>query len=298
MALLRLHCFPSTTYISTEHLQHQLHVASLFPLHKPQNQFNINYLSLSWSPSQAHSFLIKPKKVSHFAVHFSATTQNSVVDSSLNVSTETTNTEQEEEYSKTRLLAQNVPWTATVEDIRSLFEKHGKVLDVELSMHNKTRNRGLAFVTMGSPAEAVAALNNLESYEFEGRTLKMNYAKAKKKPAPPVHPKPVPTFNLFIANLSYEARAKDLKEFFNSEGWEIVSAEVVFHDNPRRSSGYGFASFKTKKEAEAALSSLQGKTFMRRPLRIAPSRQFVKLQTKEALQSNDTSVELNSGAEQ
>lgn len=31
-------------------------------------------------------------------------------------------------------------------------------------MYNKTRNRGLAFVTMGSPEEALAAVNNLESY--------------------------------------------------------------------------------------------------------------------------------------
>jgi hypothetical protein len=31
-------------------------------------------------------------------------------------------------------------------------------------MYSKTRNRGLAFVTMGSPEEADAAHNNLESY--------------------------------------------------------------------------------------------------------------------------------------
>ncbi|KAK4860316.1 hypothetical protein QYF36_021181 [Acer negundo] len=92
-------------------------------------------------------------------------------------------------------------------------------------MHNKTRNRGLAFVTMGSPEEALTALNNLESY---GRTLKVNYAKPKKKnPPPPVWPKPI-TFNLFVANLSFEARAKDVKEFFISEGCNIVFAEVFF----------------------------------------------------------------------
>lgn len=35
---------------------------------------------------------------------------------------------------------------------------------LKLSMYNKTRNRGLAFVEMGSPEEALAALKNLESY--------------------------------------------------------------------------------------------------------------------------------------
>lgn len=38
------------------------------------------------------------------------------------------------------------------------------ILDEQLSMHNKTKNRGLAFITMGSPEEALAALNNLEAY--------------------------------------------------------------------------------------------------------------------------------------
>ncbi|KAF5746784.1 28 kDa ribonucleoprotein chloroplastic-like [Tripterygium wilfordii] len=73
-------------------------------------------------------------------------------------------------------------------------------------MYGETKNRGLAFVTMGSPEEAAAALSNLDSYEF-----------------------------------------------FKAEGRNVVSAEVIFHDNPRRSAGYGFVSFKTRKEAEEVL---------------------------------------------
>lgn len=34
----------------------------------------------------------------------------------------------------------------------------------KLSMHNKTRNRGLAFVTMETEEEALNALNNLNSF--------------------------------------------------------------------------------------------------------------------------------------
>lgn len=95
---------------------------------------------------------------------------------------------------------------------------------------------------------------------MEGRTIKVNYAKEKKKKlATPVQPKPSVTFNLFVANLSYETRAKDLKEFFSSGGSSVVSAEVIFHENPRRSLGYGFVSFKSKKEAEEAIAAFQGK---------------------------------------
>lgn len=96
--------------------------------------------------------------------------------------------------------------------------------------------------------------------EFEGRVLKLNYARPKKKKAPPpvVQRKPV-TFNLFVANLSYEATSKDLREFFDSGSSQVVSAEVVFHEDPRKSTGYGFVSFKSKKEANAALSEFQEK---------------------------------------
>ncbi|KAK8705524.1 hypothetical protein V6N13_049125 [Hibiscus sabdariffa] len=266
------------------------HQSSLFSLqHKPQTHFP-NVSSACFLPPLTSTLRFKATPFTSFVLHFSATTQ----DPALQVKEQ-----DQQEFSKTRLIAQNVPWNCTIEDIRSLFENYGTVVDVELSMHNKTRNRGLAFVSMASPEEALAALNNLESYEFEGRTLRLNYAKPKKKrAAPPEKPKPVPAFNLFVANLSYEVRAKHLKEFFGSEGANVVSAEVIFHDNPRKSSGYGFVSFKSKKEADAALSAFQGKMFMGRPIRVQRSRQFVKVQSDDSSQSDDKLAELNPNLEQ
>lgn len=167
--------------------------------------------------------------------------------------------------------------------------------------------------------------------EYEGRTLRLNYAKIKKeKPSPPpVKPKPV-TFNLFVANLPYDARAKDLKEFFDSGSGNVVSAQVIFNENPRRSSGYGFVAFKTKKDAEAAISDFQGKVisvlllphidivktnyhriikwedqhsygafsvevqiFMGRTLRVARSKQFAKLPSEDKSQSEVTSTDVS-----
>uniref|UniRef100_A0A6M2ER84 RRM domain-containing protein n=1 Tax=Populus davidiana TaxID=266767 RepID=A0A6M2ER84_9ROSI len=270
-------------------------------LHNQPNNFTFNTNTNNISLSHSLCFPIRNNnKFRHFLLHFSSTTQDHpVVDSSSldDVVTEYQSKaeEKEEELSKTRLLASNVPWNCTAEDIRALFQKFGTVVDVELSMYSKTRNRGLAFVTMGSPEEAVAALNNLESYEFEGRTLKMNYAKAKKKkPSPPPPPKPGPTFNLFVANLPFESKSKDLKEFFIAEGANVVSAEIIFHDNPRRPSGYGFVAFKTKKEADYAISTFSEKEFMGRQLRVARSRQFVKQRKEDASQSDGTSGELES----
>ncbi|XAR62126.1 hypothetical protein NMG60_11016755 [Bertholletia excelsa] len=207
--------------------------------------------------------------------------------------------EEEDEASRTRVLAQNVPWTSTADDLRPLFEKYGTVVNIELSMHNKTRNRGLAFVTMSSHEEALAALNNLDSYEFEGRALKLNWARPKRKKHPPFgQPMRAPVHNLFVGNLSYQARSKDLKEFFSSENVNAVSAEIIYLDNPRRSAGYGFVSFNTKEEADAALSAFQGKMFMGRPLRVGHSRRFLRPETKASIQSTTGSSEFSSSTEQ
>ncbi|GMH00185.1 hypothetical protein Nepgr_002024 [Nepenthes gracilis] len=272
MAQLRPVYFPSPTSSSANSLFNSIY---LFP----HASHSLPSLSLSSSKS---SFLSLRRHSHHLRPIFCSGSVLKAENPTLQSDTE--------QLSLTRLVAQNIPWTSTADEIRALFEKHGRVIDVELSMHNKTRNRGLAFVEMGSPGEAAEALNKLEAREFEGRILKLNYARPMKmKNPPPVQPKLPLAYNLFVANLSFEARAKDLREFFSTGGSEVVSAEVIFHDNPRRSSGYGFVSFATKKEAEAALSSYQGKEFMGRAIRVARSKRFVKEMNS---QPEDTSEEL------
>ncbi|XP_022159726.1 31 kDa ribonucleoprotein, chloroplastic [Momordica charantia] len=301
MALLRLPCSSSSSFIRSKQ-RHPIFLASLSCPQNPSHSIHGDiHLSLSTSLTHHPSISIRAKRTSKSIFQFVSASHDETV---ARVPSESEGPKiGADEFSRTRLLAQNVPWNSTPEDIRSLFEKYGTVLDVELSMYNKIRNRGLAFVTMGSPEEALTALNNLESYEYEGRTLRLNYAKIKKeKPyPPPVKPKPV-TFNLFVANLPYDARAKDLKEFFDSGSGNVVSAQVIFNENPRRSSGYGFVAFKTKKDAEAAISDFQGKIFMGRTLRVARSKQFAKLPSEDKSQSEvtstDVSVELANAAAQ
>lgn len=135
MTLLRLNYFASNSYLSAEQHHQQLHVSSpILSFSKPQNQLKNNNHFVSWSLSRAQIFPIKPKrKGGHFIFHVSATTQNPITDDPS--STETANTEEDEEFCDDRLLAQNVPWNSTAEDIRALFEKYGTVLDVEVCFY-------------------------------------------------------------------------------------------------------------------------------------------------------------------
>ncbi|XP_076902548.1 28 kDa ribonucleoprotein, chloroplastic-like [Bidens hawaiensis] len=284
MALLRFVCFPS---IFSNHNHHKPIIINPNPLPLQSN------LPLSIKPhNNKPNFLIFQTHSS--AIESAQTTDNNPTQQQSDQQQEP---EEEDEGSRTRLLAQNVPWTCTADDIRPLFQTYGTVVDIEISMYSKTRNRGLVFVSMGSHEEASAALANLQSYEFMGRTLNLTWAKPKKiKTSSPAQPKPAPVHNLFVANLSFRARSKDLLEFFNAENSNAVSAEIIFNQNPRGSLGYGFVSFNTKQEAEAALSAFQGKVFMGRAIRVSPSKRFLRQSTKKVLESKDESTKSETDA--
>ncbi|KAG8087344.1 hypothetical protein GUJ93_ZPchr0010g10519 [Zizania palustris] len=168
---------------------------------------------------------------------------------------------------KTRLIAQNIPWDCTADDVRALFGEHGSVVDVELSMYNSSKNRGLAFVTMGSEEEALSALNNLNATTLNDRTIKVDFARPRNKRSV-VPSAPMPKHNVFVGNLTWRVRSRHLRELFASTPG-VQSAEVVFHTtSPRRSAGYGFVSFASKEAAETAISTFNGTELMGRSINV------------------------------
>ncbi|KAF0906340.1 hypothetical protein E2562_009702 [Oryza meyeriana var. granulata] len=174
---------------------------------------------------------------------------------------------EEPEGPRMRLIAHNIPWDCTADDMRALFGKHGSVVDVELSMYNSSRNRGLAFVTMGSEEEALLALNNLNSTTLNDRTIKVDFARSRKK-RPVVPSAPMPKHSVFVGNLTWRVRSRHLRELFSSTPG-VQSVEVVFHTtSPRRSAGYGFVSFSSKEAAEAAISTFNGTKLMGRSINV------------------------------
>ena len=71
----------------------------------------------------------------------------------------------------------NLPLEATPEDVSELFGRHGEVTKVSLISDRETgRPRGFGFVEMDSAAVS-AAVDALDGYEFQGRTLRVNEAR-------------------------------------------------------------------------------------------------------------------------
>jgi len=76
-----------------------------------------------------------------------------------------------------RLYVGNLPFSATEDELRSLFEEHGTVMSVSLIMDRDTgRPRGFGFVDMADDA-GHAAIERLNDTDFGGRTLRVNEAR-------------------------------------------------------------------------------------------------------------------------
>jgi len=77
-----------------------------------------------------------------------------------------------------KLYVGNISFQTTEDDLRQAFSQYGTVTSAQVVTDRETgRSRGFAFVEMADGAdEAIAALNGTD---LQGRTLKVNEAKAR-----------------------------------------------------------------------------------------------------------------------
>src|ERR1700732_5476827 len=84
----------------------------------------------------------------------------------------------------TTIYVGNLPFTATEDEVRAIFERHGKVESVKLINDRETgRARGFAFVDMAA-GEAQNAIQQTNGFQMGGRPLRVNEAqeRAPRKP--------------------------------------------------------------------------------------------------------------------
>src|SRR5947209_15075459 len=84
--------------------------------------------------------------------------------------------------SNSKLYVGNLSFKTTEDELRSHFGAYGSVTDVYVAMDKMTgRPRGFAFVTMGTPEEAKAAIAGVHGKSFGGRDLTVNEARPKEE---------------------------------------------------------------------------------------------------------------------
>ncbi len=78
-----------------------------------------------------------------------------------------------------RIYVGNLPYSATDDEIRSLFEEHGEVREVSLVNDRETgRPRGFGFVEVDDN-DLSGMIQNLDGKEMGGRALRVNEAQDK-----------------------------------------------------------------------------------------------------------------------
>ncbi|HIB69392.1 MAG TPA: RNA-binding protein, partial [Phycisphaerales bacterium] len=74
----------------------------------------------------------------------------------------------------------NLSYSTTERDLTEAFEQYGEVTSARIITDRETgKNRGFAFVEMDSKGSGMAAIENLNQKELDGRRLVVNEAKPK-----------------------------------------------------------------------------------------------------------------------
>jgi len=82
----------------------------------------------------------------------------------------------------TKLYVGNLSFDTTENDLQDLFSQHGPVSEVNLITDRMSgRSRGFAFVTMGTPEAAQAAITALSGKDIQGRALTVNEARPREE---------------------------------------------------------------------------------------------------------------------
>ncbi|KAL2520697.1 uncharacterized protein Fot_24620 [Forsythia ovata] len=130
-AAFRVVYFPSTLLHLSYSYTHQFLCPS--QAHHP-NSTSL----LSLSTSHLLSQTIHPKRPNFYLFHVASSTQaQPILQEFTPEQQQESEMVQDDDVSNTRLLAQNVPWSCTADDLRPLFEQYGTVVDIEVCANSQ-----------------------------------------------------------------------------------------------------------------------------------------------------------------
>ncbi|GAU17518.1 hypothetical protein TSUD_340620 [Trifolium subterraneum] len=176
-----------------------------------------------------------------------------------------------------RLYVGNLPFTTTSSQLAEIFAEAGTVVSVEVVYDRVTaRSRGFAFVTMGSVEEAKVAIQMFDGSQIGGRSAKVNFPEVPKGGERLVMVQKNRNdykgfvdspHKIYAGNLGWGLNSQDLRDAF-AEQPGILGAKVIYEKDSGRSRGFGFVTFETAEDLQAALNAMNGVEVQGRPLRL------------------------------
>ncbi|OAY63731.1 RNA-binding protein CP33, chloroplastic [Ananas comosus] len=179
-----------------------------------------------------------------------------------------------------RLYVGNLPFSMTSAQLAEIFGEAGTVDTVEVIYDRVTdRSRGFAFVTMATVEEANEAIRMFDGSQVGGRTVKVNFPEVPRGGEREVMGPKIRSgargfidspHKVYAGNLGWSLTSQALREAFSSQPG-LLGAKIIFDRDMGRSRGFGFVSFASAEEAQAAIEAMNGVEVEGRPLRLSPA---------------------------
>lgn len=178
--------------------------------------------------------------------------------------------------SNSQLYVCNLPRNYGISELVEIFTPYGTVQSVEVSRDAETGiSRGCGYVTMSSIAEANAAIAALDASDVGGREMRVRFSTQMTRGSSRHNLGPVnlstrrdfmfeSPYKIYVGNLAWSVTPADLRNLFSQFG-TVVSARLLHDRKTGKTRVYGFLSFSSASEREAALS-LDGRDFCSRKL--------------------------------
>jgi len=177
----------------------------------------------------------------------------------------------------TNVYVKNFNEAMTEEDLSKMFEKFGKITSLKLMKSDEDeKNKGFGFVSFEDAETAESACAELNGTEVNGKTIYVGRAQKKaerqmelKKKFEQMKLERMTRFqgvNLYVKNLDDTIDDERLRTEFAPFG-TITSAKVMNEEG--RSKGFGFVCFSSPEEATKAVTEMNGRIIVSKPLYVA-----------------------------
>jgi len=162
------------------------------------------------------------------------------------------------------------------EKLTEIFSKFGKITSFKVMSDEGGRNKGFGFVSFEESESAEKAVDDLNGTEMNGKTLFVGRAQKKAERQQELKKKfeqlklerlnRYQGVNLYVKNLDDSIDDERLRKEFTPYG-TITSARVMCEDG--RSKGFGFVCFSSPEEATKAVTEMNGRIIVAKPLYVA-----------------------------
>jgi len=164
------------------------------------------------------------------------------------------------------------------EKLKELFSKYGKITSYKVIMADEGgKNKGFGFVSFEDSEAAEKAVDELNGLDMSGKTLYVGRAQKKAERQQELKKKfellklerlnRYQGVNLYVKNLDDTIDDEILRKEFSPYG-TITSAKVMCCEEGR-SKGFGFVCFSSPEEATKAVTEMNGRIIVAKPLYVA-----------------------------